>query len=683
MPLIVEFRGDAKQFERVLDKSVKSGVTKVKFMEKSSVASATKMTSAFGKFNKILGPLGIGAGIGGLTIAFKKLLGSMTGFETALAEVSTLVDTTRVDMSLLSDEIINLSTKVPRTAIDLSKGLYQTISAGVTDASESMKLLTIASKAAVGGITDTNTAVDAITTVMNSYGQSVDEANNISDTFFTTIREGKTTFPELAQGIGTVSSSAALAGVSFDELGASIATITKGGIDTMTTVTALNRLFLTIAAPTDKIRKTTNALGIEFSAAALRSKGFAQFMKELTAALEKDENAIFELGLDMRAFRALAILGGTGAEEFSRQIENMTNKGGAAESAFEKLNDTTNSNWQITKNRLNKAWLETSGIVLPILNTGLTGVNFVLENLGTTSGIMADKYEEMDRAQKAAAISANELATGGNALVTMFRNIAMAQAEKNAADAEAKKLAEEAIQKQLEALEKFAAIGKVRGDLTTVTQRVAENQERIAKASENALKGATAITPELKEQADVSNELNVSLDLSVSSWDKINLKVNEFATGMAAARQQMAVFFDLANQALDIFEQLKRSAGGFLGTVLGGIAGFFIGGGPAGIIPGAQAGGQLAGRLGFQGGGSFTVPGSGGGDRPIFINAAPGERVDITPRSETEGSRGQAAKVEYHLHFPNANRVDEQFILMEVAPVLHAGIQRGDIRSLA
>ena len=137
-----------------------------------------------------------------------------------------------------------------------------------------MKLLEIAAKAAVGGITDTNIAVDAITTVMNAYGKSVNDATSISDIFFTTIREGKTTFPELAQNIGTVVSSASLAGITFEELGASFATTTKAGINTADTATALNRLFLSLANPTEGLKKKTAALGIEFSAAALRSKGF-------------------------------------------------------------------------------------------------------------------------------------------------------------------------------------------------------------------------------------------------------------------------------------------------------------------------------------------------------------------------------------------------------------------------
>jgi TP901 family phage tail tape measure protein len=341
---------------------------------------AKGLRTGFASLSQALGPLGLAGGMIGGVMAVKQMIGTMVNFESAMAEVSTLVDTSTTDMGHLSDEILKLSTTVPRSAIDLSKGLYQTISAGVTDAADSMELLAIASKAAVGGITDTNTSVDAITTVMNSYGLSVRDANAISDMFFTTIKEGKTTFPELAAGIGTVASSAALAGVSFDELGAAIATITKGGIDTMTTTTALNRLFMTMTNPTEQVIKATKNLGVEFSAAALRSKGFAQFMKELTVALEKDQDAVFSLGLDVRAFRALAILGGTGAEEFATQIDNMAVKAGAADMAFGRMADTVKNKWNVAVNKFNKTIIETGSVGLPILTKAIEAFTARLEH---------------------------------------------------------------------------------------------------------------------------------------------------------------------------------------------------------------------------------------------------------------------------------------------------------------
>jgi len=43
----------------------------------------------------------------------------------------------------------------------------------------------------------------------------------------------------------------------------------------------------------------------------------------------------------------------------------------------------------------------------------------------------------------------------------------------------------------------------------------------------------------------------------------------------------------------------------------------------------------IAGPYGFAEGGSFTVPGSGQGDRPYIVNLTPGEYVDVTPKGKS------------------------------------------------
>lgn len=49
---------------------------------------------------------------------------------------------------------------------------------------------------------------------------------------------------------------------------------------------------------------------------------------------------------------------------------------------------------------------------------------------------------------------------------------------------------------------------------------------------------------------------------------------------------------------------------------------------------------------GFARGGSFTVPGSGSGDRPYLVSLTPGERVDVTPTGGRSSSDGTIIKIE-------------------------------------
>lgn len=73
-------------------------------------------------------------------------------------------------------------------------------------------------------------------------------------------------------------------------------------------------------------------------------------------------------------------------------------------------------------------------------------------------------------------------------------------------------------------------------------------------------------------------------------------------------------------------------------------AGMMGGGGVGGVpgVPGVSVGmGTISGIPQFAEGGSFTVPGSGSGDRPaLMVGLTPGEQVDITPAGKARGGGG-------------------------------------------
>jgi len=190
------------------------------------MAGVQKGTGTLRKFSSFLKtPIGaltaLGAAAALVGVKATKMAAEL---DLALREVSTLLPGTVEDMNGLRVAVISLSTNVPDPPALLTKGLYQIISAGITDTADSLYVLEIASRAAVAGLTDTFTSADALTTVLNAFQLEASEAERVADIFFATIKEGKTTFPELAGAIGNVATTAALAGVSMEEMGAAIAT---------------------------------------------------------------------------------------------------------------------------------------------------------------------------------------------------------------------------------------------------------------------------------------------------------------------------------------------------------------------------------------------------------------------------------------------------------------------------
>ena len=326
------------------------------------------------------------------TLVGAKATGMAAEFDKALREVSTLIPKTVDEMDDMREAIVSLSTRVPEPPAQLTAGLYQVISAGVEGTADQMLVLEQSSKAAVAGLSDTKTAVDALTTVLNAYQLEASEAERVSDVFFKTVEQGKTTFPELASSIGTIATSAALAGVSIEEVGAALATMTKFGTDTQEAANSLNRFLLSVVQSTDDVQAAARRMGIEWDLNALQAKGLAGFMAELNDATEGQLEKLAELNPNIRSARSAFILAGDGLEEYLR-IVGLTNEAvGSTETAFEKMSGALDVQFDILKNRLNAVWLDFGEKTLPLVIGALEVVNSLIGARGSEVGNFAQSF---------------------------------------------------------------------------------------------------------------------------------------------------------------------------------------------------------------------------------------------------------------------------------------------------
>ena len=371
--------------EKRLDRGLKRARDKTGRFVKEGSASVNRFGASLGSVGKIAG--GLGAVFGGIQIAsvIGDWIQAANEFELEMANVSTLVDTSVVDMAGLEEGILSLGGSLG-SSTELAQGLYQALSAGVEPA-KAVEFVGEAAKFAKAGLTDTKSAVDVLTTAINAYGLSADDATSISDTLFTTVRLGKTTADELAGGFGRVIGTAASVGISFEELNAAVATLTSGGIATGETMSSLKAVIANIAKPTKDAEDAANRLGIEFDIAALQSKGFAGFLGDLTQAAADDTQAQLDLFGSVEAFNAVAILASEqGAKKFTNAMAEMADKAGATNDAFEKQTSTLSFQMTTLWNNLSGLFTEASksGGALASVLTGITeslkSINEMLES---------------------------------------------------------------------------------------------------------------------------------------------------------------------------------------------------------------------------------------------------------------------------------------------------------------
>lgn len=312
---------------RIETSGFKSGVEKLTKMGTSVVSAVGKSVTA------------VSAGLLTLGTAAAKV---GTAYADSLNKVNTIADTSVKSIAEISASVKQLSIDTGANAAELNESLYQAISAGA-DTAHAVDLVGVAVKAAKGGFTDTATAVDGLTSVLNTYGMKTEEANALANKFLVTQNLGKTSFGELASSIGSVAPTAAATGVSIEELLSSVASLTANGIGTSEAMTGMKAALSNVIAPTAEAQKAAEEMGIEFSAAALKSKGLKQFLGEIAEATGGDTAQMSRLFGSVEALNSMLILTGNGADLFNKSLNEMETNTTALDDAYEKMTDSLTS----------------------------------------------------------------------------------------------------------------------------------------------------------------------------------------------------------------------------------------------------------------------------------------------------------------------------------------------------
>ncbi len=338
--------------------------------EKLGTTLPTPFTMAASAANSVLLPLtGIVSGLASLRAGVQ----SSMELQTSLSEVYTLTDMSERQFGRLSDRVVEMSLELPQAASELGKGLYQTISAGVTQTGQSLDVLEISAKAAVGGVTDAFTAVDGITNMLNAYSLGAEYAEHMSDLLFVTVREGKTTFGELAPSIGKVLPQAKQLGLSLEEVLASVATLTAGGLRTPEAVTALRGMLVSLVRPSKDAKEAAEELGIEWNAEGARAQGLIGLLQEMKNKTGGNSEQIARLVPEVEAMTGAMALSGEQFDMYTKKLDALNDSVGASEAAYEKMRTGANA-WEIIKNHMS-AWARVAGdAVLPTLADLATGM---------------------------------------------------------------------------------------------------------------------------------------------------------------------------------------------------------------------------------------------------------------------------------------------------------------------
>lgn len=284
--------------------------------------------------------IGIAAAGTALSVGAVAAFNFGAAYETSLAKVSTIADTSAVSMQDLSAGVLNLSNATGEDAAGLNEAVYQALSAGA-DTAGVVDLVGTAVKAAKGGYTDTTTAIDGLTSTLNAYGMETKDAEGLANQFLITQNKGKTTFGELASSIGTVAPTANAAGVGVDQLLAGVASLTANGIGTSEAMTGMKSALSNVIKPSTEASKMAQSLGLEFNTAALQSKGLVGFLDDVKTATGGDTDKMAKLFGSVEALNTvLTLTSDQGSQLMNDTLSEMETNTTALDDAYNTMADT-------------------------------------------------------------------------------------------------------------------------------------------------------------------------------------------------------------------------------------------------------------------------------------------------------------------------------------------------------
>ena len=304
---------------------------------------------------------------GTLAAYFKQATDMAVKFGTELTYINSL--TLEFDTEKIRTGLLNLSSTYG-SATKNAEALYYAYSSGVrgseadlVDFTRQMAGLATLIRA------DVVQTMDAATSAMNAYNLSARDAAQLTDLFYGIVKQGKARGSELASGLGQVISTARTAGLSLDEMGASIASLTKV-MKTRNAITYFNNMLSKMIKPTKETRLAAEKLGIELGLDALRAKGFAGVMQEIHDKTRGSQQAILSLFPDLRGQRAALQLLNAGWEDYQNQLQFFANKSGIADEAMKELANDAYFQLSRVPDTLNKIKIATGDLLVQIFTLG-------------------------------------------------------------------------------------------------------------------------------------------------------------------------------------------------------------------------------------------------------------------------------------------------------------------------
>jgi len=303
-----------------------------------------------------------------LAAAAKQVVTLGSEFEHSTIKLVALAGVTKDELEGVRQHLLDLAPAVGLGPGALSEAMY-TVSSTMGDTAEAVKVLDTATLGAMIGMGKAKDVAGALTSVVLAYGKETISAARAGDILTRVIRDGGAEAHELAPRLAKVVPFAAQLGVSFEEVGANIATMTKLGVPASQAVTSLASVFAALARAVPRGQRALAEVGMTYAGlrAEIKEKGLAEALIRLRETFKDNEEGLIDVVGRLEALKD--VLGTTGpmAETYRQVLGNIKDSQGELKESADLTRESLQFQWESLQASIEVVWIEIANSLLPIL----------------------------------------------------------------------------------------------------------------------------------------------------------------------------------------------------------------------------------------------------------------------------------------------------------------------------
>lgn len=288
-------------------------------------------------------------------------------FQSSLTKIQTLVGATADQVRGYESAIKSISSTTATGQKELAEGLFFITSAGF-EGEEALEALEISAKGAAMGMGEMQDIASATTSIMTGYADSGMTATRAGDLLHETLKQGKFEASEFMGSIGQVIPTAVAAGVSFEELGAATATLSKLSGDARGSLTAVNSVMMKMLTPGSEQKEILNSIGMSYDdLQSMLGDSLMGTLQHLFTELEGNNEMLVKVFGSSRAVKAAFGTMGAQAEEYNQVLQGMNESQGNVNEGFEIASKTAGFQLKKALEDVKNAGIELGAMLLPIV----------------------------------------------------------------------------------------------------------------------------------------------------------------------------------------------------------------------------------------------------------------------------------------------------------------------------